>query len=96
VNTGDPMPSLLEVFTKELFKSDALLLQLTPRFMSMEFSQQPTILSEVINNWDACQDSERGLWKGESWAHGNSVATKSLTTLLEYIELLLFVNECTW
>jgi hypothetical protein len=28
----------------------------------------------------------------ESWAHGNSVTTESLTTL----ELLLFVHECTW
>ncbi len=64
MNTGDPTPSLLEVFTKELFKSDALLLQLTPRFMRMEFSQQLTILSEVIGTRDACQDSKRGLWKG--------------------------------
>jgi hypothetical protein len=33
------------------------------------FSQQLTILSEVIDTRDACQDSKRGLWKG-LWIQG--------------------------
>jgi hypothetical protein len=60
----DPTPNLLEVFTKSFLNLMHCCCSSPPRFMSMEFSQQLTILSEVIDTRNACQDSKRGLWKG--------------------------------
>jgi hypothetical protein len=60
----DPTPNLLEVFAKSFLNLMHCCCSSPPRFMSMEFSQQLTILSEVIDTRNACQDSKRGLWKG--------------------------------
>jgi hypothetical protein len=89
----DPMPNLLEVFIKSFWNLMHCCCG-SPQDLWVwnSLNNSPSFLKWLILGMHAKTPKEDCGREFESWAHGNSVTAKSLTTL----ELLLFVHECTW